>query len=446
MPVSYQDAQDTTLSKRSTQTPETPAATAGEPDDHASSLINMTKALTEQMPEAALDPVAQILVDHTIRSACTSISLQLEQEKCLHRMETLNQEICDAIEEMEQRLLQLRRSLKGLPVPESLPKSEHTEIFDVLDSLEKWTKQVRRRQTQPAASPSRTTAIKQYSPSNRAAHPTPPSLKDKADPQQSSQIAPSLDIYLFGGLEVVENGASISRWPKDKAKQIFKYLAITGHPVQKEVLMEMFWPHHSTESARNNLNVTIYSLRKTLDMGKSKTPLIVYHDGKYQFNPATQVRVDTREFDRLHRQLLQKTNRQLSPEPELSHLVKVYRGDLFSDDLYCEWASELRETYREKFLTALRTAARYHLEHQENEACINSCLRLVNLDNCDEGACQILMSCYSQTGQRHLALKQYDSLEKSLRAELNLSPSQATEELLARIRNSAGEQYELHTG
>ena len=49
--------------------------------------------------------------------------------------------------------------------------------------------------------------------------------------------------------------------------------------------MALQWPDHSHNSARNNLNVALHSLRSTLDgLGQDAQP-IVYRDGCYILNP-----------------------------------------------------------------------------------------------------------------------------------------------------------------
>jgi DNA-binding SARP family transcriptional activator len=60
--------------------------------------------------------------------------------------------------------------------------------------------------------------------------------------------------------------------------------------------MALQWPDHSHNSARNNLNVALHSLRNTLDgLGQDAQP-IVYRDGCYILNPELTWWVDRTEF------------------------------------------------------------------------------------------------------------------------------------------------------
>jgi DNA-binding SARP family transcriptional activator len=56
-------------------------------------------------------------------------------------------------------------------------------------------------------------------------------------------------------------------------------------PTRRDVLMALQWPDHSHNSARNNLNVALYSLRNTLDGLEQGAQPIVYRDGCYILNP-----------------------------------------------------------------------------------------------------------------------------------------------------------------
>ena len=72
--------------------------------------------------------------------------------------------------------------------------------------------------------------------------------------------------WALGPLEVHVAGRRLAKWNSLKARAVFQYLLIhQDRPIRRDVLMELQWPNHSHNSARNNLNVALYSLRNTLD-------------------------------------------------------------------------------------------------------------------------------------------------------------------------------------
>ena len=86
---------------------------------------------------------------------------------------------------------------------------------------------------------------------------------------------------VLGPLEVAVDGRWITHWGSLKARALFEYLVFNGHRrVRREVLMETLWPGHTPASARNNLNVCLYTLRRTLRTQRD-AQYVVYADGCY---------------------------------------------------------------------------------------------------------------------------------------------------------------------
>ena len=110
---------------------------------------------------------------------------------------------------------------------------------------------------------------------------------------------PDVDIAVsaLGPLEVRVAGQRLPRWASLKARAVFQYLLVhRDRPTRRDVLMALQWPEHSHNSARNNLNVALHSLRNTLDgLGQGAQP-IVYRDGCYLLNPDLTWWVDRTEF------------------------------------------------------------------------------------------------------------------------------------------------------
>jgi two-component SAPR family response regulator len=99
-----------------------------------------------------------------------------------------------------------------------------------------------------------------------------------ASPVQSLLIScrPEADVtaLILGPLELSVAGRHVVRWNSLKARAVFQYLLINrGRPVRRDVLMDLQWPNHTYTSARNNLNVALYSLRNTSKVhGKASSP------------------------------------------------------------------------------------------------------------------------------------------------------------------------------
>lgn len=249
---------------------------------------------------------------------------------------------------------------------------------------------------------------------------------------------PTLKIYFFGAFKVYLNEKEMLIWPKTKSKQLFKYLASKGKTaVPKEVLMELFWPNHSSESGRNNLNVAIYSLRQSLKELLPDTSVILFREGCYQINPEIKIWVDANQFSAHLRQasrfeLHGETKRCIA---QLQKAEKLYIGPLLSEDSYCDWVVELQNQAKEEYRSALLKLEYFYRQSGNLEASIELNKKLIAMDTCDENAHQRLMESYSFLGQRHLALQQFKVCEESLKRDLDLYPQKDLIDLYEQIRS-----------
>lgn len=247
-----------------------------------------------------------------------------------------------------------------------------------------------------------------------------------------------LKIYFFGAFKAYINREEISIWPKGKSKQLFKYLSSREKtPTPKEFLMELFWPNHSSESARNNLNVAIYSLRQSLKKILPDTSIILFKDGCYLINPKINLWVDTSEFF-IHIKQASRFELHGKTEKVIAQLHKaeeLYIGPPLIEDAYCSWAVELQNQTREKYRSTLIKLEHHYRQVGDIDNSISLNRKIIALDSCDENAHQHLMENYTLLGQRHLALQQFKLCEESLKRDLDLYPQQNLIDLYQQIRN-----------
>jgi DNA-binding SARP family transcriptional activator len=249
--------------------------------------------------------------------------------------------------------------------------------------------------------------------------------------------APSLTAHLLGSMRLALNDISLDDWPLGRGRALFKYLLTHRDPwPPREVLMEAFWPGATLEAARNNLNVALHGLRRTLRMA-SDIEVVVFEQGTYRLHADLRLWVDVDEFERHVR-----SGRQLETVDELAGAMSqyevaaaLYQGDFLADDPYEDWAILTRERLRLAYLDTIDRLSRLYFSQGRYASCTTLCQRIVERDPCREDAHRRLIRCYSRQGQPHLALRQYRICVEALRTELSVDAAPETIDLDRRIRH-----------
>lgn len=280
--------------------------------------------------------------------------------------------------------------------------------------------------------PARRTAAAMYVPLPRA-------LPASADLNVAAVVpVPVADIAArtLGPLEVYVAGQRVPRWNSLKARAVFQYLLIhQDRPIRRDVLMTLQWPNHSHNSARNNLNVALYSLRSTLDgLGRSAQP-ILYSDGCYILNPELTWWIDRNEFLAAldDAWLARRSNRFEQVIDAYHKAIKLYRGPLFEDDVVGEWYLPEQRHLKELYVQALQHLAETHFELGKLPDAARFCQLAVTTDPCCEPIHRMLMRCYAAQHREQLVSRQYCICVAALHDELGVSPSAETIELYRQL-------------
>ncbi len=259
---------------------------------------------------------------------------------------------------------------------------------------------------------------------------------NQVEPATESPAPPSISAYLLGSFRFTVNDNTVQNWPTGKGRAVFKYLlAHHRQAVARDVLMDTFWPQAGPESARNSLNVALHGLRQALKT-VTDMPVILFEEGAYGINPEFHIWIDVDEFD-LHVQ----AGRSSEAKDDLSHAIAeydaaivLYQGDFLSGDLYEEWPVLERERLRVTYLEVLDRLSQIYFDQKKYTECVILCKRTLAYDACREDVHCLLMRCYGRQGQRHLALRQYQSCVQALREELDIEPASTTTQVYERIR------------
>jgi predicted ATPase/DNA-binding SARP family transcriptional activator len=236
-------------------------------------------------------------------------------------------------------------------------------------------------------------------------------------------------IELFGGLTVTSRDRTIRRFRTQATAALLAYLAYhrrRTHP--RDELVELFWPEADLDGGRNNLRVALNSLRRQLEPPGIPSGAVLVADRSTVRLNAEAIATDVAAFEAS----LQAAARSSDPSERARHrtvAVDTYRGDLLPG-FTVSWVLQERERLAEAFHQALASLIVDLRALGDLPLALQHARRAVAADPLREEAHQALIRLLSESGQPDAARRQYEELERLLRAELDATPSAATRTLI----------------
>ena len=244
-----------------------------------------------------------------------------------------------------------------------------------------------------------------------------------------------LALRLLGGFEVRAASRSFVEFPTKKTRALLAYLARRpGQRISRDRLATLLWGNSDDAHACVSLRQTLTLLRKSLR--HAACPCVI-SDGDALYLDPDQVKVDVLQFDELCRKQ--------SPDA-LERAAALYQGEflegfVLNEELYEEWLRAERASLQERAIETLMTLLRCHLDAGNAEQGVRVARKALSLDPLREAAHRALMRLYADTGERALALKQYQSCCDVLNSELNVQPETRTQRLFEEIRGRCRETH-----
>ncbi|MBI3927438.1 MAG: response regulator [Armatimonadetes bacterium] len=250
---------------------------------------------------------------------------------------------------------------------------------------------------------------------------------------------PPLSLYGFGKFRVFAGGAEVGDklWKTRKSKYLFAYLGIhAGRDIPDEKVMDIFWPDHPPEKARQSLYAALSHMRKALEKVNAgeNDRVVLARKGFYRFNTDRAWFFDVIEFEKLYDAGKARTREARIDEAMLSFqkAEALYTGD-FMEGYYADWALFVREELQMKYTDVLEQLMVYFFDKERHVVAADYANRLLKIDNCHQEAHTTLMRGYLEQGKPEQAARQYQTCSQILKDELNISPSPEMSELYLSI-------------
>ena len=230
----------------------------------------------------------------------------------------------------------------------------------------------------------------------------------------------SIRMELLGGFDVTVSGELVPAraWTRKQAATLVKLLALRPERrLHREQVLDLVWPDDPMDTAAAKLHKAAHYARKVT--GHPGT--IVLGGDVVQLFPDIDVSVDAIEFEQAAAEAIAGADTERAAE-----VARLYRGDLLPDDIYEDWAAAPRERLRQLYVGVLTLLERWQ--------------DVVTVDPGDERAHLELMRQFVAAGDRYGALRQYDRLDRTLRAELGVQPGRDAVQLRDRLLHQEATQ------
>ena len=214
----------------------------------------------------------------------------------------------------------------------------------------------------------------------------------------------TLDIRLFGAMEIRAGGELLTDFRSQKALALLAYLICVDRPVTREHLAGLGWP--DTEQSQ-----ALGLLRRTLHALTSKLPDCLVVDRRtVHFQPLAPVAIDVQTFVTLAAQ---------NDADAWAQAVALYRAP-FLEGVYIDEAPDLeswilreQEQWQQQMVALLDRLIARHTATAAYHDALRYARRLVALEPWREEAHGQVMLLLARTGQLSAALAQYHTCHTS---------------------------------
>lgn len=258
--------------------------------------------------------------------------------------------------------------------------------------------------------------------------------------QPTTAAALALDVRALGMLQIVRGGAPLpgDAWRYARPRELLIFLLSHPDGCTRDQIGLVFWPDASATQVKNNFHVMLHHVRRAI----GRADLIAFDKERYRIAWELGVRFDARTFEELMRSAT-RALRSARPGTDMSDAVarlgeamSLYRGDFLADQDVGDWHIEIRDRLRRLYSDGVLLLGARRLEQGAYMEAAEAFRRAIAVDELHEEAHRRLMLSLARAGERTEALRQYDRLARTLRADLETEPDAETKALYERLRSA----------
>lgn len=250
----------------------------------------------------------------------------------------------------------------------------------------------------------------------------------------------TINVRLFGKLSISRDGKESSNFTCGKSQELFGFLLMHRESLHtREKLAALLWPDYSTTQAKQCLRQTLWQL-KTLLGGSAGGDLLLINSEWVGIDPKADLWLDIASFEEACNAVKSIPPEQLEENEieMITRAVDLYQGDLLAS-CYEDWCICERERFRDMHLTLLQKLMSYFEVHGMFDRGLEYGEILLRFDHAHERTHRIMMRLRYFAGDRTGALHQYRRCREALAKELDVAPSDPTENLYRQILSGKNE-------
>jgi len=236
------------------------------------------------------------------------------------------------------------------------------------------------------------------------------------------RVSPPLDILDLGRSHLVvgERRVSVGRMRRKSAALLMFLVTRPGHTATREQALEELWPDSDPEAASNNLNQSLYFLRREIDPWYEDDVSVEYicFQGDIVWLDPTLTRVASSNFVADVRSVMAGSESSLAA----AELLSRYEGQFSPEFEYEEWAIAWRARVHALYLQFATETLDRLIESQRLPAARDAALSVLDQDPSATEVERRLVWLYQKLGAHSAALTQFEHLTSLERAD-GLDPS-----------------------
>lgn len=248
--------------------------------------------------------------------------------------------------------------------------------------------------------------------------------KQNSSISETAKRIPKLTISCFGSLHLYNGeGTEIPiKWRTSKALELFAYFVHHhGKVIERETLLDLFWPEQDEARSSQQLYTTIYHIRKVLKTEKIDSVHLVHskeYYGGYILQTDESVVYATEEWEK---ELQSYLSIDKGNAEKHESLLCQYKGDYYAAYDF-NWAEAEQERLRKCWFYHVSRMYGYYIQENQPTQAVHWLKRLQEKHPYEEEVHFRLMKLYAELDQRFLVEEQFRNLIEKM-DDLGVKPA-----------------------